>query len=131
MRKAGKLTLQGAVKAGMPVAVEVGPNGRIAVNVPIPLGIPHPRSLSLYNADGVAGAPVLHLCERMPHMSPVPVQGGSMKERQGFHAGEFVFDGHHTRVLAYAQSGKKRAGLKNLRLSNSNRADLAVSLRPS
>ena len=131
MRKAGELTLQGAVKAGMPVAVEVGPNGRIAVKVPVPSCIPHPRSLCFHKANGVAGAPVLHLCERMPYMSPVPVHGGSLEGLQGFHTGEFVFDGHHTRVLAYRQSGKKRAGLKNLRLSNSNRADLAVSLRTS
>ena len=69
MRDLTELILDGFINGGMPVAVDVHPERRNAVDIPPAVDILYPCSPSLFNDQRLFLHPVGHLSERVPDVT--------------------------------------------------------------
>src|SRR5580700_2529378 len=77
MGNSGQLLGNRTVNPRVIMTVNVGPNGRIAVQIPLARGIPKPRSLPGDDKQRVmaGNSPFPHLGKRMPDMTFLPLRG--------------------------------------------------------
>ena len=76
MGDALELAAEGGVDFGMPVAVQVGPDGGVGIQVAAAVNIREPGALAGGDDDGFRAEPVAHLRERMPDVAVIKLGEG-------------------------------------------------------
>src|SRR4051812_48662265 len=61
-----ELLLNGGIDPRMIMPVEISPNGRIGIQIFLPVSIPQNRAIARSNDNRLALQPIAHLRERMP-----------------------------------------------------------------